>query len=171
MSHLKPGRLGTYGVLGNHDYGDGWCLTRDAARLAGGLHNEGVTMLHNGSVEVAGLTIAGLDDLWSPNWAPRKAMDGLSPDAPAVALCHNPDGLDKPGWCGYRGWVLSGHTHGGQVKPPFLPPPFVPVKNKRYLKGEVALDDGRASHLHQPRPWASSCRCAATPDPRSPSSR
>lgn len=39
--------------------------------------------------------------------------------------------------------MLAGHTHGGQCKAPFLPPPVLPVKNKRYTSGEFALDRGR----------------------------
>lgn len=61
-------------------------------------------------------------------------------------LSHNPDTVDRSGWGGYQGWVLSGHTHGGQCKPPFLPPPLLPVDNRRYTCGEFALGDGR--HLY-----------------------
>ena len=59
---------------------------------------------------------------------------------PALVLSHNPDTADVPGWLGYEGWILSGHTHGGQCKPPFLPPPLLPVRNRRYTSGEI---DGR----------------------------
>ena len=34
-------------------------------------------------------------------------------------------------------------THGGQCKPPFLPPPILPVKNRRCTRGEIDLGDGR----------------------------
>ncbi|HTN02405.1 MAG TPA: phosphoesterase, partial [Planctomycetaceae bacterium] len=50
-------------------------------------------------------------------------------------------------WDGYRGWILSGHTHGGQCKPPFLPPPLLPVKNQRYTAGEFAVADGRQLYI------------------------
>jgi hypothetical protein len=55
--------------------------------------------------------------------------------------------VDLDGWEGFRGWVLSGHTHGGQCKPPFLPPPLLPVKNKRYTSGEFALDRERTLYI------------------------
>lgn len=64
-------------------------------------------------------------------------------------LCHNPDTLDVRPWAGYRGWILSGHTHGGQCKPPFLPPPLLPVQNRRYTAGEVLLDDGRRLYINR----------------------
>ena len=66
-----------------------------------------------------------------------------------MVLCHNPDALDLPIWEGVRGWVLAGHTHGGQCKPPFLPPPLLPVKNRRYTCGEFALSGGRRLYINR----------------------
>ena len=50
-------------------------------------------------------------------------------------------------WEGYEGWILSGHTHGGQCKAPFLPPPLLPVRNRRYTAGEFALDGNRQLYI------------------------
>ena len=48
--------------------------------------------------------------------------------------------MDEPAWWGdYQGWVLAGHTHGGQCKAPFLPPPLLPVKNARYAAEKGVL--------------------------------
>jgi predicted MPP superfamily phosphohydrolase len=47
----------------------------------------------------------------------------------------------------HDGWILSGHTHGGQCKPPFLTPPLLPVRNRRYTAGEFALDGGRRLYI------------------------
>jgi uncharacterized protein len=55
--------------------------------------------------------------------------------------------VDLPGWSGYEGWILSGHTHGGQCKPPFLPPPLLPVRNRRYTAGEFELAGGRRLYI------------------------
>ena len=52
-----------------------------------------------------------------------------------------------PGWLGYEGWILSGHTHGGQCKPPFLPPPLMPVRNRRYTSGESRSPGGRRLYI------------------------
>ncbi len=65
----------------------------------------------------------------------------------AIVLSHNPDTVDLPGWGNYEGWILSGHAHGGQCKPPFLPPPLLPVRNRRYTAGEFALDGGRRMYI------------------------
>jgi predicted MPP superfamily phosphohydrolase len=149
LESLRPGRLGTYAILGNHDYGSWYRHAPTADSLCARVGGLGIRVLRNQRASVAGLTLVGMDDLWGPNWSPHKAMAGLSADAPALVLCHNPDGLDQPGWGDYTGWVLSGHTHGGQCKPPFLPPPMVPVKNKSYTAGEIALDDGRRVYINR----------------------
>jgi uncharacterized protein len=43
--------------------------------------------------------------------------------------------------------VLSGHTHGGQCKPPFLPPPLLPVENRRYTSGVFELSRHRMLYI------------------------
>jgi len=43
--------------------------------------------------------------------------------------------------------ILAGHTHGGQCKPPFLPPPLVPVANKRYISGKIELSGNRNMYI------------------------
>lgn len=98
---------------------------------------------------MAGLQIAGVDDLWSPNFAPEQVVPTLDAARAALVLCHNPDAMDRPDWAGYRGWILAGHTHGGQCKPPFLPPPLTPVVNKRYTAGEFDLFDGRRLYINR----------------------
>ncbi len=149
LGALRPGRLGTVAVLGNHDYASGWNKPAVADRLAGGLGERGVVVLRNERRTLGGLTFVGLDDLWSRRFNVRRALAGLPDGEPAVALCHNPDGADQPGWANFRGWALSGHTHGGQCRPPFLPPPRTATRNPRYVAGEVALDDGRHVYINR----------------------
>jgi uncharacterized protein len=106
-------------------------------------------VLRNSVCGVGGLDIVGVDDLWAHAADPTKALAARSGQA-SIVLCHNPDAVDiKRWWTGYRGWVLSGHTHGGQCKPPFLPPPLLPVKNRRYVAGEVDLFDGRRLYINR----------------------
>jgi predicted MPP superfamily phosphohydrolase len=149
LEHLRPGRLGTVAVLGNHDYRSRRPGVDVAERLAHGLREQGMIVLRNERRTLAGLTFVGLDDLWRGGFDLRRALAGLKVDEPAVALCHNPDGADEPGWGNYQGWILAGHTHGGQVRPPFLRPPRVPVKNPRYVAGEVDLGDGRRLYINR----------------------
>jgi predicted MPP superfamily phosphohydrolase len=149
LERLRPGRLGTVAVLGNHDYGKRRNGVVVADRLAHGLREQGVVVLRNERRTLAGLTFVGVDDLWKGQFKVRKALDGLRAGEPAVALCHNPDGADQSGWAGYRGWILAGHTHGGQCKPPFLAPPRTHVRNPRYVAGEVDLGDGRRLYINR----------------------
>jgi predicted MPP superfamily phosphohydrolase len=149
MEHLRPGRLGSAAVLGNHDYGKHTAHVEVADRLARGLTDQGFVVLRNEWKTIAGLTFVGLDDLWARRCQPGRALKGLLKEQAAVALCHNPDGADVPGWESYSGWILSGHTHGGQFKPPFLTPPRLPVKNRRYVAGEVDLHDGRKLYINR----------------------
>lgn len=149
LEHIRPARLATLGILGNHDYGCNWRDSRVGDQLCVGLDNLGIQMLRNSCHEVRGLQVAGLDDLWGPNWEPKKALAGLRPDRAQLVLCHNPDGADFPGWKGYQGWILSGHTHGGQCKSPFLNPPRLPVKNRRYIAGAYDLFDGRQLYINR----------------------
>lgn len=142
--------LGVFAILGNHDYGPRWSGADLANAVASQLTDAGVTVLRNESRPVAGLRIVGLDDMWGTNFHPEAVLPSLTADEPAVVLCHNPDAADRPvDWGTYRGWILSGHTHGGQCKPPFLPPPLLPVVNKRYTAGAFDLGDGRSLYINR----------------------
>jgi predicted MPP superfamily phosphohydrolase len=149
LSRLPAPPQGVFGSFGNHDYGRNWSEVHVAERLARRLADVGVRILRNESVELDGLRLAAIDDLWSPRFeryhAARTIGDAAS--GPAITLCHNPDACDLPLWRGYRGWILAGHTHGGQCRPPFLPAPIVPVRNHRYTRGEIDLADGRRLYI------------------------
>jgi predicted MPP superfamily phosphohydrolase len=145
--HFPKGRLATIAVLGNHDYGPGWSHPELARVLVETMAPFGITILRNDIREVEGLQIVGLDDLWASQFRPELALGRLDPRRAALVLSHNPDSVDLPGWNGYEGWVLSGHTHGGQCKPPFLPAPLLPVRNRRYTAGEFAVSGKRRLYI------------------------
>ena len=146
FSQLACGTLGTLGILGNHDYGSGWHDERTAGRVVTMAEEAGVRILRNEQVSTHGLTIVGMDDLWADRFDPVASLSGLDAADPAIVLVHNPDAVDQVGWGDYSGWILAGHTHGGQCKPPFLPPPLLPVRNRQYTCGEFTLTHGR--HLY-----------------------
>ncbi len=137
---------GSVAVLGNHDYGHRWRQPRVADEVVRRASDAGIKVLRNERATFGGLDITGFDDLWSPRFDPAAALKDADPKRPSIVLCHNPDALDEPVWGSYQGWVLSGHTHGGQCKPPFLPPPLLPIRNTLYTAGEIDLKDGR--HLY-----------------------
>jgi uncharacterized protein len=133
----------TFGCLGNHDGGP-W------TRSAGGnstidealelLRAAKITCLHNDARELTvrgrSIQFVGVGDLWSNMCDPTVAFERTPPrrDATRVLLNHNPDAkqLLRP-----FDWdvVLCGHTHGGQLRLPFLGTPFAPVQDKRYVEG------------------------------------
>ena len=147
--HVPLGRLATLAVLGNHDYGPNWAHPEIAKRVVEVVTPLGVRFLRNEVAEVDGLQIVGLDDWWARAFRPGDAFARLSNDKATIVLSHNPDTVDLPVWANYRGWILSGHTHGGQCKPPFLPPPLIPVQNRRYTSGEFALSGDRRLYINR----------------------
>lgn len=149
MPRLVCGRIGTLGVLGNHDYGRGFHDAAFADRVVAMAKDAGVVVLRNELASIQGLNIVGFDELWASRCRPQDVIPALDPDQPALVLLHNPDGADLPTWGPYRGWVLAGHTHGGQCKPPFLPAPIVPIRNRRYSRGEVVLSEGRRMYINR----------------------
>jgi predicted MPP superfamily phosphohydrolase len=149
MEKAVYGTMGTFGILGNHDYGEGWKNLDSSEQICRILEKNGVTMLKNEQTESHGLNIIGFDDLWSPNFDPMKVMKDYDPAKANLVLCHNPDVCDKDVWNGYQGWILSGHTHGGQCRIPGVVTPVLPVENRKYISGEIDLEDGRMLYINR----------------------
>ena len=110
------GRLGTFAVLGNHDYFAGPGAAAEAVRAIGGttLINQGVR-IERGS---GSLFLGGVDDpiAWNlqtgrvdPEAALGKALRGET----RIMLAHRPQLFPLCANAGAQ-LVLSGHTHGGQ---------------------------------------------------------
>ena len=122
--------LGAWYCFGNHDYFSG-----EAATLAERWATIGVRTLRNESVPIAhggaGFVLGGIDDrlLGEPDWDALTARDG----PPHLLLAHNPDDFYEAEKRGVA-LVLSGHTHGGQIRLPGWPPI---VRHSRFC-----LDEG-----------------------------
>lgn len=143
------GKIGTLGILGNHDYGHGWSMPDVADKTTEILEKTGIKVLRDQKTEIEGLVVYGFEDLWGLNFRPERIMQTLESHRANLVLCHNPDACDLPVWNGFDGWILAGHTHGGQIKPPFLPPPILPVKNRKYDQGIIDLDNGRTLYINR----------------------
>ena len=122
------------GVLGNHDwYGSGRMMSEALSDL-------GVRMIDDDRVFLApdrrtllddyssgSICLAGLGDLNTRGIDPDRALRAVAPDVPRVVLAHNPDSAEQRSVGRHRiDLMLSGHTHGGQVRVPFLGTPIVP---------------------------------------------
>lgn len=149
MEKAVYGNLGTFGILGNHDYGPNWKDIELSRSICGILNDFGIEMLNNEQQEKHGLNFIGFEDLSSPNFDPMQIMKDYDFSKANIVLCHNPDVCDKEVWNGYQGWILSGHTHGGQCRIPGVITPILPVKNKRYVSGEIDLKDGRMLYINR----------------------
>lgn len=149
LGDLPMGKSATLAILGNHDYGRNWAQAHLADGLCEILRGRGVQVLRNRAVDFGGLEIAGLDDYWAYQCKIEQGLANRNPPTARVVLSHNPDTADHEGWGDFRGWILSGHTHGGQCKPPFLPPPLLPVENRRYVAGTYDLQPGRRIYINR----------------------
>lgn len=149
LPYFVKGKWGTFGVLGNHDYGKNWSENQVAEKIISQLDSHGIKILRNEKISSHGLDFIGIDDYWSTNFDAERAMKNYEPDAATIVLCHNPDVCDLDVWNDFKGWILAGHTHGGQIKAPFLPPFILPVQNKKYSAGEIDLMDGRMLYINR----------------------
>lgn len=117
-------------VLGNHDTGLGdeyhFIPLPDKERaVTDELTSLGVRVLKNGSELLTrnGTTIAvaGLAEYLTGESNHLDALRGIPPDVPRVMLAHNP-GIIRFLDPQTVDLVITGHTHGGQIRIPFLPP-------------------------------------------------
>ena len=126
--------LGLYAVLGNHDHyiAAEYFQNKLAEISAVILDNESVTLDN-------GIAVAGVDDLLRSHADPLKATQGLSKECTTILLSHNPDVNFQLTGKERVSLVISGHTHGGQVRVPMINwAPWVPCSGKKY-KGPTGL--------------------------------
>ncbi len=128
-----------FAVLGNHDMGVG------AREVAAALAANGIKVLRNACVPIerAGgrIWLAGLDDPLEGHADPELAIPASIrnlPNEPVVLLCHGPDYADRllthPAGQAVD-VMLSGHSHGGQIRLPFLGAMVLPQLGRKYVEG------------------------------------
>jgi predicted MPP superfamily phosphohydrolase len=105
-----------YAVLGNHDQqAPGPDID---AELRAALARQGVRVIEGEALPLRGFRLAGLGDRWAGKDDP--AFLAAVPSAnPTIVLTHNPDSAIDLG-PDVAALVLAGHTHGGQIRIPWL---------------------------------------------------
>lgn len=125
LAPLRQSRHVILAVLGNHDEERPGPPVQNAVKSA--LVKHGAILLEGRSLDIKGYTVAGLGDMW----AGKDDLNSLPSSAktqPVIALMHNPDTAMKFA----RGDValaVAGHTHGGQIRLPYLYKKVIPTQN------------------------------------------
>lgn len=127
--------LGTYAVIGNHD----WRNSGD--RMWRALDAQGITVLEDRAVKAGGFWIAGLGDMRHRMPNVVHALRAVPEGEPVIVLSHDPDLF--PRIPARVSLTLAGHTHGGQVAIPLIRRPLLPSHyGERYARGHI-VEDGR----------------------------
>ena len=146
LARLKA-PLGVYAIYGNHD----WWYDIDGVRAA--LHQVRIPVLENDAMLLGKpgqrFWLAGLGDQIAYRLGPNtfRGVDDLPgtlarvrSDDPVILLAHEPDIF--PHVPDRVALTLSGHTHGGQVKFPFMEPMWVPSAfGARFAYGHIVEHD------------------------------
>jgi len=123
---------GLWAVMGNHDD------ATDAEHVTHALQAENIRVLANQSepIEQDGsrFWLAGVNDVISGTADLSKTMHGVPAGEPVILLAHEPDFADEASEYPID-LQLSGHSHGGQIRIPFLPPLYLPELAKKYVWG------------------------------------
>ena len=144
VSQLKakiPG--GVVGTLGNHDHWHNPQLGRETLTRAGLRLFDNRSLCLTGKREwrddyqVPGLCLAGAGDLWNHDVDLEKALEGVPRSVPRFVMAHNPDTAELfPNYL--IDLMVSGHTHGGQVRLPGAGALIVPSNyGNKYSQGLV----------------------------------
>jgi len=135
-------RYGSVAVLGNHEHWEGVDACRRVFDRIGVpvLQNAPLFLTPEGLRDAPGdgpaLCLAGVGDYWEGEVSLDQALAGVDEGVPRLLLSHNPDVAEIVGPGRRVDLMLSGHTHGGQVRLPLMPPPMTSSKfGSKYLGG------------------------------------
>lgn len=133
--------LGVFAIIGNHEYSEehgiiGEISEKRAVTVRQTLENAGIKVFVNEGIKIKkdnkNIYLLGIDDLWTY----RASIDAAKLQSPNILLGHNPDSVFLAEKLGVD-LVLSGHTHGGQIRLPFLGavPPIPDELGQKYDMG------------------------------------
>ena len=123
---------GLWAVLGNHDNDTDpdYVTAALEAQNIRVLANQSHAMERNGSR----FWLAGLNDVLSDDADVPQTLQSVPAGEAVVMLVHEPDFADVVSRFSVD-LQLSGHSHGGQIRVPFLPPLYLPELARKYVWG------------------------------------
>ncbi|ACD52826.1 metallophosphoesterase [Clostridium botulinum] len=139
--------IGKYAIYGNHDYGGG---AKNIYKNV--MEDSGFKILVNEQANVKldsgkTMSILGLDDALLGNPDVEKTARNIKGSNYNLLLLHEPDLSDK--FVSYNiDLILAGHSHGGQVKIPFLGEIVTPPLAEKYKDGLYNLNTKRNTQLY-----------------------
>ena len=139
LSQLEA-KVGIVSVFGNHDHWKSKINRLKQILVQSQIYNldNQVYLVERGTQQLA---LAGIDD---PYWGEpdlQQVITQLPFDVPAILLVHEPDYIEKSALTHRFALQLSGHSHGGQIKIPFLDPLILPKGGKKYFAGLNQVED------------------------------
>jgi len=142
LSPLKEIRSPVYTVLGNHDVG--YPGTDLSYEIRNALEILDIPLLEDDVIhlelEKNDVTLVGLRDL-SISKKGFEILDNIDEKENSIVIAHNPDSIYK-----YKNKnidiTLSGHTHGGQIRLPFIYKFFIP-SSYGFDQGLYTLEKGK----------------------------
>ena len=149
LAELQQAGIPVISILGNHDYETDYEKVSVHHDLADMLQEQikasGMILLRNSSTSIIKgkdrMWFVGLEDLWSGQYSPQLAFQGVPANEPVIALSHNPDTAFEMDSFGAN-LTLSGHTHGGQVCIPGVGALLINIQNSQFQQGQFKLTNG-----------------------------
>jgi uncharacterized protein len=137
---LKNSRYPIYAVMGNHDVEKPGPKLR--VELESALVELGVKNVDDKYVDFPNWRLVGVEDLWSDQYV-GLVENNLSKSKPNIALTHQPDVVRDYNKLTIKpNLTLTGHTHCGQVRIPYLYKFALPTIDAFFDKGWVELGWG-----------------------------